>query len=210
MANKKEEIKKEINRNLRSVAILIIVITLIYFDISIAKYLKFTEDSKIIWTLDFGIYNALVSMIFSVVYYYLKDSKLKIEINILNQKEDTNEITLRDSEKPEKIYVKLHVEGKYRKVSSKVEVFFPHWIDVQTKPKPYLSLDENKNTCLIDLESLILNKENVFLTESITFDIIKNDDEKNIDLVEAKLDLDFFTKYFKVNLKREGIKIQSK
>lgn len=208
MTDKKEEIKSEVKRNLRSIAILIIVIIFIHFDISIAKLVNFTEDKKIIWTLDFGIYNVLVSMLFSIVYYFYKGAKLQIRIDILNKKEDTNEITIREN--PEEIYVKLNVEGRYKKISSKVEIFFPHWIDVQTKPKPYLSFDEDKNICLIDLESLILNKENVFLTESITFDIINNSDEKNVDLVEAKLKLGLFTNFFKVVLKNKGIKIKSK
>lgn len=209
MADKKKEIKSEIKRNLRSLAILIIVMTLIYFDVSITKLLNFTEDKKIIWTLDFGIYNILVSMLFSVIYYFYKGAKLHIKIDILNKKEDTNEITIR-GENPEEIYVKLNVEGKYKKFSSKIEIFFPHWIDVQTKPKPYLSFDEDKNTCLIDLESLILNKENISLTESITFDVLKNTDEKNEDLIEAKLKLGLFTKFSKVVLENKGIKIKSK
>ncbi|WP_332633124.1 hypothetical protein [Halalkalibacter flavus] len=208
MADKKEEIKSEIKRNLRTIAILIIVIILIYFDISITKLLNFTEDKKIIWTLDFGIYNILVSMLFSVVYYFYKGAKLQIKIDILNKKEDTSEITIREN--PEEIYVKLNVEGKHKKFSSKIEIFFPHWIDVQTKPKPYLSFDEDKNTYLIDLESLILNKENISLTESITFDVLKNTDEKNKDLIEAKLKLGLFTKFFKVVLENKGIKIKSK
>ncbi|MED4402074.1 hypothetical protein [Metabacillus fastidiosus] len=208
MADKKQEIKSEIKRNLRTIAILIIVIALIYLDISITKLLNFTEDKKIIWTLDFGIYNILVSMLFSVVYYFYKGAKLQIKIDILNKKEDTNEITIREN--PEEIYVKLNVEGKYKKFSPKIEIFFPHWIDVQTKPKPYLSFDEDKNTCLIDLESLILNKENIALTESITFYVLKNTDEKNQDLIEAKLKLGLFTKFFKVVLENKGIKIKSK
>ncbi|MGJ9386102.1 hypothetical protein [Salipaludibacillus sp. CF4.18] len=207
MADKKEEIKSEIKRNLRYIAILIIVIIFIYFDISITKLLNFT-DKKIIWTLDFGIYNILVSMFFSVVYYFYKGAKLHIKIDILNKKEDTNEITIGGN--PEEIYMQLNVEGKYKKFSSKIEIYFPHWIDVQTKPKPYLSFDEDKNTYLIDLESLILNKENISLTESITFDVLKNSDEKNIDLIESKLKLGLFTKFFKVGLENKGIKIKSK
>ncbi|PFX43526.1 hypothetical protein COL32_14435 [Bacillus pseudomycoides] len=209
MANKKEEIKKEIYRNLRSIAILIIVITLIYFDISLAKQFNFTKDPKIIWAFDFGIYSSLISILFSIIYYFFKGRQLHIELNILNKKEDTNEITLREN--PEKIHLKLHIEGKYKKVSSTVKIFFPDWIDVQTKPKPYLSFDEDKNTCFIDLECLILNKENVFLTKYITFYILNNEEEKNlVDLVEAKLDLNFFVKYFMVNLENKGIKIKNK
>ncbi|MDR4888230.1 hypothetical protein RGU12_11775 [Fredinandcohnia sp. QZ13] len=207
MADKKG-IKSEIKRNLRTIAILIIVIILIYFDISITKLLNFTQDKKIIWTLDFGIYNILVSMLFSVIYYFYKGAKLHIKIDILNKKEDTNEITIRDN--PEEIYMKLNVEGKYKKFSSKIEIYFPHWIDVQTKPRPFLSFDEDNNTYLIDLESLILNKENISLTESITFDVLKNTDEKNKDLIEAKLKLGLFTKFFKVALENKGIKIKSK
>lgn len=106
--------------------------------------------------------------------------------------------------------MKLNVEGKYKKFSSKIEIYFPHWIDVQTKPRPFLSFDEDNNTYLIDLESLILNKENISLTESITFDVLKNTDEKNKDLIEAKLKLGLFTKFFKVALENKGIKIKSK
>lgn len=208
MADKKEEIKKEIYRNIRSIAILAIVITFIYRDFSIAKYLNFTEDKRIIWALDFGIYNSLISILFSVIFYYFKDRKLQVEIDILNKKEDTNEITLRED--PEEIYVKIHVEGKYKKISPKIEIVFPKWLVVQTKPKPYLSLDEDKNTCLIDLESLITGRENVCLTKSITFDIINDEPEKNTDLIEPKLELSYLTKYLKVNLQRKGIKIQSK
>ncbi|MCU5582469.1 hypothetical protein OCF65_18705 [Bacillus toyonensis] len=208
MADKKEEIKKEINRNLRSIAILIIVIGLIYFDISIAKYLNFTQDPKIIWALDFGIYNSLISMIFSVVYYILKDKKLQVEINILNKKEDTNEITLREN--PEEIYVKLHVEGKYKKVSSKIEIVFPDWLEVQVRPNSYVSFNDEKNMCLIDLESLISQKENICLTKSVTLDIINNEPEKNTDLIEPKLAISFWAKFFKIDLQKKGIKIQSK
>ncbi|MFK4353830.1 hypothetical protein [Bacillus sp. RC92] len=208
MADKKEEIKKEINRNLRSIAILIIVIGLIYFDISIAKYLNFTQDPKIIWALDFGIYNSLISMIFSVVYYILKDKKLQVEINILNKKEDTNEITLREN--PEEIYVKLHVEGKYKKISSKIEIVFPDWLEVQVRPNSYVSFNDEKNMCLIDLESLISQKENICLTKSVTFDIINNEPEKNTDLIEPKLAISLWAKFFKIDLQKKGIKIQSK
>lgn len=208
MANKKEEIKSELKKNLRSIAILLLVILLINLGVSIAKIMNFTEDKKIIWTLDFGVLNILVSMIFSIIYYFYRGAKLQINIDILNKKEDTNEITIRED--PEKIYVKLNIEGKYRKVSSNIGIFFPHWIDVQTKPKPYLSFDEDKNTYFINLESLIKNKDNISLTESITFDIIKNEDEKNEDLIEAKLPLGIFAKFFKVGLENKGIKIKGK
>lgn len=208
MADKKEEIKKEINRNLRSIAILIIVIGLIHFDISIAKYLNFTQDPKIIWALDFGIYNLLISMIFSFVHYILKDKKLQVEINILNKKEDTNEITLREN--PEEIYVKLHVEGKYKKISSKIEIVFPDWLEVQVRPNSYVSFNDEKNMCLIDLESLISQKENICLTKSVTLDIINNEPEKNTDLIEPKLAISFLAKFFKIDLQKKGIKIQSK
>ncbi|KRE04418.1 hypothetical protein ASE46_27510 [Bacillus sp. Root239] len=208
MANKKEEIKSELKRNLRNIAILIIVISLINLGVSTAKIINFTEDKKIIWTLDLGILNILVSMIFSVIYYFYKGAKLQVKIDILNKKEDTSEITLRD--KPEQIYTKLNVEGRYRKLGSKIEIAFPHWIDVQIKPKSYLAFDEDKNTCFIDLESLISNKDNISLTESITFDVINNHDEKNEDLIEAKLKLGWFSKFFKIGIENKGIKIKSK
>ena len=208
MANKKEEMKSELKRNLRSIAILIIVIFLINIGVSTAKIIHFTEDKKIIWTLDLGILNILVSMAFSVIYYIYRDRKLQVKIDILNKKEDTSEITLREN--PEQIYVKLNVEGRYKKIDSKVEISFPHWIDVQIKPKPYLAFDEDKNTYFIDLESLISNKENISLTESITFDVINNHDEKNEDLIEPKLKLGLISKFFKIGIENKGIKIKSK
>ncbi|WP_427127939.1 hypothetical protein ACQCPQ_31060 (plasmid) [Priestia megaterium] len=209
MANKKDEIKSELKRNIRSIAILIIVILLIHFGVSITKIINFTQDKKIIWTLDFGIFNILVSMAFSIIYYFYKGAKLQLKIDILNKKEDTNEITLRERN-PEQIYVKLNVEGRYRKLGSKVEIAFPYWIDVQVKPKHFLAFDEGKNICIIDLKRLISNKKNISLTESITFDVINNEYEKNEDLIEAKLELGLFTKFFKLGLENKGLKIKSK
>lgn len=209
MANKKEDIKSEVKRNLRSIAILLIVLLLMHLGVSITKITNFTEDKKIIWTFDFGILNTLVSMLFSFIYYFYKGRKLQIKINILNKKEDINEITLRERN-PEEIYVKLNVEGRYKKFSSKVEISFPHWIDVQIRPKHYLTFDEEKNTCHIDLKSLIANKDNISLTESITFDVINNDNDKNEDLIEAKVKLGLFAKFFKIGIENKGIKIKSK
>ena len=108
----KSEVQTEIKRNLRAIAILIIVIVLINFNISLATLLNFTQDKKIIWTLDFGIYNILVSMIFSVIYYFYSESKLQIEIDILNKREDTNELTIREN--PEEIYVQLKHQNQSR------------------------------------------------------------------------------------------------
>lgn len=211
MANKKEEIKSEVKKNIRSIAILIIVLALICYNFSLAKLFNFTENQRIIWAFDVGIYNILVSMLFSFIYYFYRGRKLQINIDILNKKEDTDGITLR-GENPEEIYVQLNIEGRHKKFSSKMEISFPHWLDVQIKQNSYsyLSFDEDQNICLIDLEKLLLNKENVSLTESITFDIIKNSDEKNEDLVEAKLELGLFTKLFLVGLENKGIKIKTK
>jgi hypothetical protein len=209
MSERKKAVKKEIKSNIRSISILIISLVLINLDISIAKALDFTENDRIIWALDLGIYNGIVGIIFSIIGYFFKERKLYVEVSILNKKEDINELTINGKE-PEKIYVKIHIKGKYKKLSTPIVIFFPHWIDFQTKPKPYLRVIEDENKCLIDLEYLISKKENIMLTESITFDVINNSDEKNEDLIEAQWNLDRFTKFFKVDIENKGIKIRSK
>lgn len=209
MSERKKEIKKQIGTNIRTISILIISLILINSNISIAKFLNFTKNDKIIWQLDLGIYNAILGIIFSIVYYFFKERKLYVEVSILNKKEDVNVLTINNGN-PEQIKVNMHIKGKYKDLSAPIVIFFPHWLDVQTKSKPYLRFVEDENKCLIDLNYLISKKCNISLTESITFDIISNTDEKNEDLVEAQCNLGFFTKFFFVDIESKGIKIRNK
>ncbi|UAT31986.1 hypothetical protein K7T73_07135 [Bacillus badius] len=208
MGSKKEDIKKEILSNVRNIIILILAIILIYFDISIAKSLGFTEDKRIVWALDFGIYNSLISVTFSVVNYFIRQKKLYINVELLNKEEDVNEITLKET--PKEIYVKIQIEGTRKNIPSNMQLIFPHWVDFQTKPQPYLTINDTENKCLIDINYFISNKDNISLTTSITFDVISNDDEKNEELMESKLKLGFLAKCFRIQLQNKGIKIRNK
>lgn len=208
MLDKKKELKSEVNKNIRTIVIVALSILLISSGFSLAKILNISNDPKVIWGFDFGIYNAIFSIIVSVITYIVRLRKLFIQVEILHKKEDVNEIKL--TEDPEEIYVKIQIQGSYKKILTPLQIKFPHWIDPQSKPKPYLTFNESDNIFLLDLEKLISGSKNIDKSESITIDIISNTDEKNTDLVESQMDIGFIRKWFSIDFENKGIKIKRK
>jgi membrane protein implicated in regulation of membrane protease activity len=208
MVRDKENIKKEIKSALRNISILLLSLILINCGLSIASIFKFTEI-RIVWTLDYGFFSILLSVLFTIIHYFMNRKKLYIVIDIQNKKEEINQITINDKDHAQ-INMKVHIDGEYRKLSKPVVVTFPYWIDFQLKPKPYIKELEDQNKCEIDLDYLIKNKKKVLLNETITFDIISNDSDKRDDLIEVNFPYSVWQKLFQVHTKSVGIKIKNK
>ncbi|MGP4073232.1 hypothetical protein ACTWQB_11835 [Piscibacillus sp. B03] len=185
-AEVKKEVKKEIRSNLRAMSILVISLILINFDISIAQYFNLGDNPRIKWTLDFGIFSSIIGIIFSVIHYFYVAKKLYIDINIVNKIEDINKITIQ-GDKTVVISLKLAIKGKFKDLASPVIIYFPDWLDFQTKPKPYIEVVESENKCLIHLNKLIANKDNIDLDKVINFDLMGNAEEEDTDLIEAQI-----------------------
>ncbi|MFD9275321.1 hypothetical protein NX819_14715 [Bacillus subtilis] len=208
MNERKKQVKKELKANIRTITILAISLFLINKGISISTLINFTDNDKIKWTLDLGVYTFVLNFIFSLLIYLYLDNKLYCEVSLLNKKEEFNELTIRDTD-PEDIFLKIELKGKCRKLKRRMEICFPHWLDPQVKPRPYLEYIEDENKYLIDLNYFMGSKENVTLKESITFNVLKNSDEKNEELIEASLKVSPFKKLI-VGFECKGIRIKLK
>lgn len=211
MDEAKKEIKKEFKKNARAISILLISLIIINLNISIADHLNLGGNSRIKWTLDFGIYNALLSITFSIIYYLFISKKLFIKAVLLNKREENNEVTIL-GDQPGEIFLELTIKGKYQLVSNPIEIIFPHWIDVQCKGKPYMDIIDKGtvNKCLIHLDKLIIKKDNIDLVEVINIDLIGNSDEKNKELLVPQIKVPWKFKIFKLNFKNKGIKVKRK
>lgn len=208
MVRDKENIKKEIKSALRNISILLISLILINCGLSIASFFNFT-DKRIVWTLDYGFFSILLSVIYTIIHYFLNRRKLFIEIDIQNKQEEINQITINHKEHAQ-INLKIHMNGEYKKLTKPVVLTFPFWIDFQTKPKPYIKEIEDQNKCEIDIDYLIKSKEKVYLNEPIIFDIISNDDDKRDDLIEVNFPYSLYQRFFHIHIKSVGIKIKNK
>ena len=208
MLDKKKEMKKEIQKNLKNIVVLGLAVILINLNISITTWMNFTENQKIIWTLDLGIYSALFSIIFSVINYLVKLQKLHINVELLNKPEDVNELKI--GENPRSIRLKITLEGKCREISAPLEVKFPEWLDVQFKPSKYREFDTEHNKVSIDLNYLLAQKKYIKKTDSITFDLIANSEEKNEELVDVDFKIKWYRKWFSINFESNGIHIKVK
>lgn len=211
MSEKRKHLNKEILAALRNISILIISILFIYKDLSIAKFFNFTDDPRLIWAVDIGVYNGILQIAFSIASYLINEKRLNISVFIINKKEDSNELTIRSDDSAEKICVKINIKGKCRKLSGDLNINFPYWLDIQTKSAPYLKIIDSENKCVIDLNNLMSSTAGYCeLTRPITFDILRNSDENNEDLIQANLNMSNFYKLFVIKFKNEGIKIKSK
>ncbi|MGG4548358.1 hypothetical protein ABER02_11250 [Rossellomorea marisflavi] len=208
MVRDKEVLKKEIRSALRNVSILILSLVIINLGFSIASLFKFT-DKRLIWTLDYGFYSIVLSVLFTIIHYRFLQKKLIIDVNIQNKKEEINQITINDDEYGE-INIKLHISGKYKKISKPLEIIFPYWIDFQLRPKPYITEYDDENRCEIDLNYLVKQKKNVSLNETISFEVISNQSGKQDDVIEAVCNFNLFQKVMHFHIKNQGIKIKNK
>ncbi|PFZ73689.1 hypothetical protein COL72_08430 [Bacillus toyonensis] len=208
MLDKKKEMKNEIKKNLKNIVVLGLAVLLINLNVSITTMMNFTTNSKIIWTLDLGIYSALFSMILSIINYFVKVQKLHINVELLSKPEDVNELKI--GEEPRAIRLKITLDGKCREILEPLEVNFPEWLDVQCKPSRYLIFNETSNKAIIDLNHLLAQKEYIKKTESITFDLIANSEEKNEELVDADFRIKWYKKWFSINFESKGIHIKVK
>lgn len=207
MFDKKDAMKQEVKRNIRSLLILIIVVSILYKEWSIIRLLNINMPERMAWALEFGAYSAICSIIFSIISYCVIIRKLFIRIEIINQKEKLGSITLND-ESYERINIKIDVEGKKKNVPSEIKIVFPYWLDIQLEPKPYIREEVERNICYIDINYLIRNKDKIKLTEYVPIDLIKNTDEKNQERVNATIELGIRNKLFKIDYKSKGIDIQ--
>lgn len=208
MVKDKEILKKEIRSAIRNIGILITSLILINLGFSVSYLFKFT-DQRVIWTLDYGFYSIVLSVLFTIIHYSILQKKLFIDVNIQNKKEEINQITINDKEYGE-INIKLHIKGKYKKLDKPFEIIFPYWIDFQLRPKPYIKEFADENRCEINLDYLINMKKNVSLNETITFDIISNEPGKQDDVIEAVFGYSFYQKVINLHIKNQGIKIKNK
>lgn len=207
MLNRRESIKREILTNIKSVSILIIVIILLYNGFSITKLLNRELTDELAWALDFGIYNAVLGILYSVIYYQYLKNKILIKTELLNKKDESNSIIL-DNEQPQSIMLKICIEGKKRHIPENIKVVFPHWVDIQLKPQRYIK--EERNTVLIDVNYLIDNRNTIESTNKITIDLIRVTDETNQENVKPWLELGYLDKFTKIDYIYKGINIRVK
>ena len=130
-----------------------------YFKISEILF-NFKEDS---WNVTVSI--AIYGAILNIVYLYIVSLKTEVMVEIKDNKDKSNNITI--SDKPRRISVAVQVKGNLKKIDGKVEIIFPYWLDIMAKAVPDLSeITENKYEInLTDINSL--NKETI----TVYFDI---------------------------------------
>ncbi|MER1260604.1 hypothetical protein NQS41_10065 [Bacillus sp. C3(2022)] len=205
MIEETKQIKKELKTYIRPFAVLFLSLKLINSGFSISYLTNFSDNDKIIWTLDLATYTLLINILFTCFKLLYLKYRLHCEVHILNKKEEFNEITLRDTT-PADISVKIDLKGRRWDFKNKLEICFPSWLDTQVKPTPYIQEEQNKY--LIDLNHFTSSKY-VKCTESITFNVIKNTDENNTALVEAYLKINWLKRLF-LGFESKGIRIKLK
>ncbi len=207
MNDKKEAVKKEVINNIKVIFSLCITLLLINNNISIANLIKSIDNERIKWTLDFGIYNAILSSSFTWIIFKLNQKKLYIDLRIISKDDGSNIIKLDGN--PKEINIKLKLLGSKPKKFNKVEVIFPYWVDFQIKPKRFIQTDENNNRCYIDIEYLINNRKELNFTEEISIDLISNTDEKNEDIIQSTINSNFIDKLINTNFTNTDITIKN-
>lgn len=208
MVKDKEIIRKEIKSAIRNISILLISLVIINLGFSIASLFNFTED-RLVWTIDYGFFSIVLSVLFTIIHYCLIQKKLFIEVNLQNKKEEINKITITHTEFAE-IKLMLHIKGEYKKLSKPIIIVFPYWIDYQLKPKPYIKEYDDENKCEIDLDYLIKNKKDILLNETIIFDIISNIPGEQDDVIKVLINYGYFKEFFLLHIKNQGIIIKNK
>lgn len=207
MLNSRNILKDEIYNNIKNIVILIIVVVTLYNNLSITNLFKFDLDDRLIWAIDFTIYTAILNILYSITNYLLSKNKIHIESTIQNKEEGSNKLVLTGTS-PKSVEIIIVAKGKAKKLPNELKVVFPYWVDIQKKPKTYITEDIERNILLIDFNYLISEKERVDLREVITIDLIKNTEENNSDNVKATLKLRLIQKIFSVYFDYKSIDIK--
>lgn len=176
MNDAKKELKKEVLEQIKRIIILVFSLILILKGFSVAGFFKGIENEKIKWALDFGVFNALIGILISIIIYSLNSKKITISVKITDLKNKGSSINLNKSNG--KIKVDLKIVGKSRKKYPKINIEFPSWVDIQLKDKEHLKIDYENSNIEVDITSLIKNKKNLDIDEPITIDLISSSDEK--------------------------------
>lgn len=191
MNDANKELKKELVEQIKKIVILVISLLLILKGVSIAGFFKNITNEKIQWALDFGVFNALIGIIWAIFSYKIKSEKMSISVKITDFKNKSNVINLNKSNG--KIKVELKIIGKAKKKNPVINIVFPSWTDIQLKDKEYLDIDYENSKIKIDISSLVKNKRNYDITEPITIDLISSADEKDsTDFSECYLEKEKF------------------
>lgn len=208
MNNHKKEMRKEFVEQLKRLFILVFSLLLIYFGISITSIFKSIDNEKIIWTLDFGIYNILFNLIWTHMDYKIQSKKLNIDLKIFDVKNKGNVINLNKGN--EKIKIELKFFGKAKKKYPKISILFPGWVDIQLRDRNYLEIDYENSRVIIDIAELVKYKNTLNFTESITMDLISSSDESGSeDYSDSKLeDVSYFMEKF-ITYNKDEINIKN-
>lgn len=203
MSNHKKEWRKEFVEQLKRLFILFFSLLLIYFGISITSIFKSIDNEKVIWTLDFGIYNIVFNIIWTHVNYKIQSKKLNIDMKIFDVKNKGNVININKSNG--KVKIELKIVGKAKKKYPKISILFPSWVDIQLRERDYLEIDYENSRVIIDVGELVKHKNNLNFTESITMDLISSSDESGSeDYSDSNLeDVSYFMEKFIIYNKDE-------
>lgn len=121
----------------------------------ITKYFLTFSDKKWHITVSVAIYTALLNAIF----LYIISKRTLISVEIMERKDKSNTIKL--SDKPRAIAIKVVARGNLKKISGDIVITFPKWIDVTPKGSPDLKPDpKDTQRFLISLTDFLKDSPN--------------------------------------------------
>lgn len=204
MSEVKKELKKEVIEQIKRIIILILSLALILKGYSIAGFFKGIDNEKVKWTLDFGMFNILIGIVITAICYLINSRKMTILIKLTDLKNKSDSINLNKS--TGKVKIDLKITGNSKKNYPKINIEFPSWVDIQLKKKTYLEIDYANSNIEIDITSLVKNKKELDIDETITIDLISSSDEKgSIDFSNCYLEKGKFS----ITLDKSEIKIMN-
>lgn len=117
-------------------------------------------DQKVLASLDIGFYNFIFSVIFALVFNFVNNRLLHIDVNISYPNQETNKIVFSESdlEKSMDIEMKIEAKGKVRKTYKSITLVCPESYMIQlheNSSRSFISIAPDGSNYVLDINKMI-------------------------------------------------------
>ncbi len=209
MTELKKDIEKEFRNYLKNLIVLIFTIIPLYFEISLAEKFINSQNDKLLWFMDLGIYNFIFSIIVSTIMYFYSSLKTTIDIKLFYTEDKLKNVKIKHNEN-KKIILEITAKGKRENIPAEIVLNYPDWLDMQIKGRPYLtSLDEH-NQYVFNLKKMFNQQKEINQTKEIAIDLIGNGNAEEKNKIEIIPELIKGNRNPLRRIKFQGLKIEIK
>ncbi|MBO0469487.1 hypothetical protein JZO66_02935 [Enterococcus sp. DIV0242_7C1] len=135
-------------------------------------------DQKVLASLDIGFYNFVFSVIFALVFNFVSNHLLHIDVNISYPNQETNKIVFSESdlEKSMDIEMKIVAKGKVRKTYKSITLVCPESYMIQlheNSSRKFISIDSGGSNYELDINKMISRyKKDVSTVKTIKLSLV--------------------------------------